>query len=659
MSQLKAQASSAIVILAVGMLIVPLPPPLLDVLFLLNLSLSLVVTAVALQTPEPLDFSGFPSMLLLTTLLRVALDVSAARLILLQANAGTVVASFGGFVVGQDPIVGILVFMLLFVVQFLVITRGAERVAEVSARFTLDAMAGKQMAIDADLHAGVINDVEAKSRRERIGREADFYGAMDGATKFVRGDAIATLVILLVNVVAGLVVGMLVDHLAVGQAISTYTTLAIGNALVSQLPAFLLSMAAGVLVTRSGDQHSALSEVLSYQLTRRYEPFYVVAGFLGVLGLLLPVSPLIFLLAGLLAYLGYRIQHRPVPPPPKKEPAPLQPLDALPDPITITVGYGLLKLADPAQGGDLAQRLKGVTDAMSRELGFRMPLARIRDDLSLPPNAYRCRIRSLAIAEGVVYPDRELLVAHSLPEVSGAVNGIEPVYGLPVLWVPIAAVTSLAAQGQLTTPASGVIAAHVRAALNQKAYLLFDRQAAQALLDRVRQVDRAAVEELVPGTLTLTVVHTVLQSLLREGISVRDGVTIVEALADAAQTVGQDPVVITERVRQALAPAIRAGIAPDGQFDLITLSQRLLASVEQTLAPGPEPGLEVEPSLLSGLVQAVKAVQAKSMASAVLVPAKLRPFLARLMELHIPGLPVLSPAEIDPLASYHVEQVDV
>jgi flagellar biosynthesis protein FlhA len=660
MRRLINQGAPLVVILAVAMLVVPLPTPLLDVLFLVNLALSLVIAVVALETPEPLEFSGFPSLLLLTTLLRIALDVSAARSILLTANAGTVVAAFGSFVVGQNPVVGILVFLLLFIVQYLVITRGAERVAEVAARFTLDAMAGKQMAIDADLHAGAITDEEARRRRARISQEADFYGAMDGATKYVRGDAIATLVVLLVNTIAGLAVGMMENHLSFSQAVGTYTTLAIGNALISQLPAFLLSTAAGVLVTRSGNQRDSLSAVLARQLMGRHQPLYVVAGFLTLLGVFLPVSPLAFGVAGALFYLGWRVQHRPAPAPAPAAPAapPPRPGDALPDPITVTVGYGLVKMADPAQGGELFSRLTAVTSALSRELGFALPQPRVRDDLSLQPNQYRVQVRSLVVAEGMVFPDRELLLATSLPEVSGAVSGTDPVYKLPALWVPSEESARLAAQGHLTTPAAAVIAAHYRQALAQRAYMLFDRQQAQILLDRVRQVDKAAVEELVPGLLSLTAVHAVLQNLLRENVSVQDGVTIMETLADAAQQ-GQDVLVLTERVRQALAPLIRTRISQDGQMDLVTLGKPLEAAAEQAVRTLPEPGLDMEPRLLAQLIQSLKRVQLRSQAAALLVSPKLRPFFARLLELHLPGFPVLSLAEIDPLATYHVETVDV
>jgi flagellar biosynthesis protein FlhA len=661
MRRVLSQAGAGIVVLAVAMLVVPLPPPVLDVLFLVNLSLSLVVTVVALETPEPLEFSGFPSLLLLTTLLRIALDVSAARSILLTANAGTVVQAFGSFVVGQNPVVGILIFLLLFIVQYLVITRGAERVAEVAARFTLDAMAGKQMAIDADLHAGAITDQEARARRARIAQEADFYGAMDGATKYVRGDAIATLVVLLVNTVAGLAVGMIGNHLSFADAVDTYTTLAIGNALISQLPAFLLSTAAGVLVTRSGSQRAGLSEVLGRQLAGRHQPLYIVAVFLAAIGLLLPVSPVTFVLAGILAYLGWRVQHRPAPetaPPARPAVAAPKPGEQLPDPVSVSVGYGLVKMADPAQGGELFQRLEAVTTALSRELGFQLPPPRLRDDLSLAPNQYRIQVRSLTVAEGTVFPDRDLLLAARLPEVPGAVSGTDPVYHLPALWVPAAESQRLAAEGHMTTPAAAVIAAHYRQALEGRAYLLFDRQATQALLDRVRQVDRAAVEELVPGLLSLTAVHAVLQNLLRESVSIQDGVTIVETLADAAQH-GTDVLVLTERVRQALAPMIRSRLAREGRLELVTLPKPLETAAEQAIRTVPEPGLDMEPRLLAGLLQALKRVQTRSEAVALLVPPKLRPFFARLLELHLPGFPVLSVAEIDPAATYHVETVEV
>jgi flagellar biosynthesis protein FlhA len=354
------------------------------------------------------------------------------------------------------------------------------------------------------------------------------------------------------------------------------------------------------------------------------------------------------------------VQHRPQPEPPAAKPtaSALKPGDQLPDPITVAVGYGLVRMADPAQGGELYQRLEAVTTALSRELGFTLPPPRIRDDLSLQPNQYRIQVRSLTVAEGTVFPDRELLLATNLPEVPGAVSGTDPVYHLPALWVPAGEAARLAAQGHITTPAAAVIAAHYRQAIASRAYLLFDRQATQALLDRVRQVDKAAVEELVPGMLSLTAVHAVLQNLLRENVSIQDGVTIVETLADAAQH-GTDVLVLTERVRQALAPVIRSRISRDGRLELVTLAKPLEAAAEQAIRTVPEPGLDMEPRLLQGLVQALKRIQARSEAAALLVPPKLRPFFARVLELHLPGFPVLSLAEIDPLATYHVETVEL
>jgi flagellar biosynthesis protein FlhA len=317
-----------------------------------------------------------------------------------------------------------------------------------------------------------------------------------------------------------------------------------------------------------------------------------------------------------------------------------------------------VKMADPAQGGELYQRLQAVTDALARELGFQLPHPRVRDDLSLEPNQYRVQVRSLAVAEGTVFPDRELLLAAELPTVPGAVSGTDPVYQLPALWVPAAEAERLAAQGHLTTPAPAVVAAHYRQALQARAYMLFDRQATQALLDRVKGVDKAAVDELVPGVLSLTTVHAVLQNLLRENVSIQDGVTIVETLADAAPQ-GQDVLVLTERVRHALAPVIRTRIAPHGRLDLVTLAKPLEAQAEQCIRTVPEPGLDMEPGVLQRLVSALKRVQARSEAAALLVPPKLRPFFARLLELHLPGFPVLSLAEIDPIKTYHVETVDV
>ncbi len=662
MKQLTAQGGMVVVVLSIGMLIVPLPTGLLDFLFVFNLALSLIVTAVALQTQEPLELSSFPTLLLITTLLRVALDISAARLILLNANAGTVVAAFGNFVVGGNLVVGFLMFILLFVVQFLVITRGAERVAEVSARFTLDAMAGKQMAVDADLHAGAISDEEAKARRQRIAREADFYGAMDGATKFVRGDAIATLVVLIINTLAGLLVGVLIEHLGFGAAVHTYTALAIGDALLSQLPAFLLSTAAGILVTRSNAQQDALTTLLGRQLTARPEPFYIVAGFLAFLALLLHVFVVALGLAGLAFYAGWHISHRPPPTrPPAPAPAPPPAGSELPDPLGLTLGYGLLALADPAAGGDLIKRLAGVADRLSRDLGFGLPRVHIRDDLSLDPNRYRLRIRSLTVAEGMVHPGHELVIERPAELPLGTLEGTEPIYGLPALWVRNQEVTQLAARGISSTPASAVIAAHVKTAVGKEAHRLFDRQALDGYLDKVRRADKAVVEDLIPALLPLGVVHRVLQNLLREGVPVADGVTILEALAEYAPTAKQDAIVLTERVRAALAATIRGLVFAGGEPALITFDDSVEATLEQAVqASGPDPGLSLGADLQQRLTATLREARARwAEGAAVLVSPRLRPFLARWLEAWVPDLPVLSFAEIDPTQHYAIEQVSL
>jgi len=662
---MRSQAAPVVALLAVGMLVIPLPPIALDLFFLVSLSLALVVAAIALATREPLEFSAFPSLLLLTTLLRVALDVSAARLILLQANAGTLVSAFGGFVVGRNIVVGVLVFILLFIVQFMVITRGTERVAEVSARFTLDAMAGKQMAIDADLHAGAITDKEARDRRQRISQEADFYGAMDGAARFVRGDAVATVAVLTVNVIAGLVVGVVSNHLPIGTAVTDYTTLAVGDALLSQLPAFMLSTAAGVLVTRAGDSQDGrnFSDVLFGQLTLRPEPFYLLAGFLLIIGVLMPVTPITFILAAAAGYVGYviSVRNRPKPAPPEevaKPAVPRRPADALPDPISLTIGYGLLPIADAARGGDLVERLNAVAERLTRDLGLTVPRPRIRDDLALNPTAYRVWIRSLQVGEGVVFPDREMVVADPLPETPGGLRGTDPIYGLASLWVTAEQARHLTAEGYTATPASAVLAAHVKHVLTMHAYQLLDRQGTQALLDRVKKADKAAVEELVPSMLSLSAVQAVLRNLLREGVPIIDGVTVVEALGDAAALGVRDPIVLTERVRHALAPVIRSRIAGGDAIELVTLSPRLRDSARQAVRADP-PGLNLEPAVIERLVSALRRAQIGSKVVALLTPSSLRPFFARALEAHLPGFPVLAETEIDPQGRYQVRQVDV
>ena len=664
LARLMPVSTMVLVLVVILMLIIPLPPFLLSVLILANLSLSLIVTGVATTTPKPLDFSSFPSLLLLTTLFRLALSVSTARLILLDANAGSVIQAFGQFVVGGNPIVGFLLFLLLFVVQFLVITKGAERVSEVAARFTLDAMPGKQMAIDADLHAGILSETEARERRREIGREADFYGAMDGASKFVRGDAIATLVILIINVVGGLLVGLLQHGMSLTTALATYTILSIGDAIASQLPALLLSTATGIVVTRSGAAGDVASSLIR-ELLFRPEPIYVVAGLIAVLGVFTPVGivPALALAAGLV-FLGSRVAENQArlsaAARSDKEKSDLaeaggaqEPRVEMPDAVTIEFGFGLLGLVDPARGGDLLTRVTGVRRTIAQELGFLPPPVRIRDNVALGPQAYAIRLRGSEAVRGELMSDR--LLALSVPE--GLLPGIstkDPVFGMDALWISPSQRDAAQRVGATVVEPSAALATHLSETLRRHAHELFRREDAKAFLDRVRVEDAAVLEELTPQTLPLGTVHRVLANLLREGVGIQDGVTICEALADG-QAVTREPEALTEIVRQALGRAITHRVSEGERLVVVTLDptleQELLGKVQRT-----DRGslLMVDPAVRQRLTERVRSMAQTYLTAGrhvgVLTTPLLRPHIRRLLERGLPEVPVLSYGEIDPEA---------
>jgi flagellar biosynthesis protein FlhA len=658
---LRSSATLLFVLVVVLMLLIPLPTPVLSVLILANLALSLVVAAVATLTARPLDFSSFPSLLLLTTLLRLALNVSTARLILLQANAGSVIQAFGQFVMGDNPVVGVILFLLLFVVQYMVITRGAERVSEVAARFTLDAMPGKQMAIDADLHAGILNEEEARRRRREIAREADFYGAMDGAARFIRGDAVATLVVLLINVVGGLLVGVVQRHMALGQAVNTYALLSIGDAMSSQLPALLLSVSTGIVVTRSGQADGDLATVLGREMFFRPEPLYVVAGLLLLLGIATPIGLLPSLvLAAVLGYLGRRLsqaRQAPLAPAAPAPPAPEEPRATLPDPVSVEFGFGLLPLADPARGGDLLARITGVRRRLAEELGFVLPPVRVRDNVALPAQTYVVRLRGTEVGRGELLPDR--LLAMQLD--AGAVPGMatrDPVFGLPALWIaPAQREAALRLRAVVVEP-TAVLATHLTEVLRRHAAELFRREDARAFLERVRGEDAAAVEELSSQNVPLGTVHRVLQNLLREGVGIQDGVTICEALGDAAATT-RDPDALTEAVRQALGRAITRRAAGEGRLAVVTLDPALEQEILSKVARGDRLGpVAVDSGLRERVAERVRRLLApyveQGRRGAVVTSPALRPHLRRLLERSLPDVPVLSYGELDPDAEMEV-----
>ena len=650
-----------------AVLVVPLPSLLMDLLISLNLTVSLLVLLVAMYVKKPLEFSVFPSLLLVTTLYRLSLNVAATRLILLHggegpAAAGRVIQGFGEYVVGGNFVVGVVLFLILIVIQFVVITKGAGRIAEVAARFTLDAMPGKQMAIDADLNAGLIADTEAKARREAIAREADFYGAMDGASKFVRGDAVAAIVITAINIIGGLAVGVLQEGLPVLDALTTYTILTVGDGLVAQLPALITSTAAGMVVTRAASE-SDLSRDLLGQLTVRARPVMVTSAVLGVLSLLpgLPMVP--FLLpASVLGLLAYRMRKREPAPgaaAPAKEdsgaPERVEGLLAV-DPLQIELGYGLLALVDPngGPGGDLLDRIRVLRRQFALDMGFVVPAIRVRDSMTLAASQYAFKVRGVEVARGEVYLDR--LLAMDPGTADGDLDGLEvrePTFGLPARWIGKAAKESALVSGYTVVDPSTVITTHLSETIRRHASSLLGRQEVQGLLDKIKETHPAIVEGLVPALLPLAVVHRVLQRLLTEGVSIRDLALVLEVLADMAPAT-KDVAILSEHARASLPDAVcRPYLGKDGGLAVLLLSPMTEEHLTERLTR--LDGEEVlPPSLAHPLLQAISGALEKAppfeTRPVLLCPSSLRRHVRRLTERTLPHLGVLSYAELPPQA---------
>ena len=571
------------VVTIVIMMIIPLPAFLLDLLLALNITLALVIVMISIYNVEPLQFSVFPSLLLVTTLFRLALNVSSTRLILLQGYAGEVIQAFGTFVVGGNAVVGFIVFVILILIQFIVITRGAERVAEVAARFTLDAMPGKQMAIDADLNAGLINDAEARTRRRNIQREADFYGAMDGASKFVKGDAIAAIVIIVVNILGGFIIGMVQRDMSVLQALQTYTLLTVGEGLVNQIPALLISTATGLVVTRAASEEN-LGHDLAAQLLAHPKVFFLVAGVLSFLGLIpgLPTIPF-FALALIIGGMGYVLmktektaEETAVTEQEEKEREEVRKPENIisllqVDPIELEIGYSLIPLVDVAQGGNLLDRVVMIRRQCALEMGIVVPTIRIRDNIQLKPNAYVIKIKGIEVAKG------ELMLDHFLAMNPGTVteeipgeDTVEPAFGLPAVWIHEAYRERAELSGYTVVDPISVLATHLTEVVKSHCDELLGRQDVQTLIDSVKQDHPAVVSELVPSMLSVGDIQKVLVCLLKERVSVRDLVTIMETLADSAAFT-KDPEILGEYVRRALSRNISRQYVQNNVMTCITL----------------------------------------------------------------------------------------
>ncbi len=660
-----------------GMVMLPIPPFLLDVLFTFSIALSIVVLLVAIYALRPLDFAVFPTVLLAATLLRLALNVASTRVVLLNGQdghgaAGKVIQSFGEVVIGGNYVVGIVVFAILMIINFVVVTKGAGRISEVSARFTLDAMPGKQMAIDADLNAGLIDQVEAKKRRSEVSQEADFYGSMDGASKFVRGDAIAGLLILFINLIGGIAIGIFQHDLPFSEAGKIYTLLTIGDGLVAQIPSLLLSTAAAVMVTRVSSSEDMGAQV-NRQMFASPRALAVTAAIMIIMGMVPGMPHFFFISLGLAAAgAAYWIanKQRVVAESEVKEVQRQQDLlpaqksqevkelgwdDVTPvDMVGLEVGYRLIPLVDRNQGGQLLARIKGVRKKLSQEMGFLMPSVHIRDNLDLQPNAYRLTLMGVSVAEAEVYPDRELAINPG--QVFGPLNGIaakDPAFGLEAVWIDPSQRDQAQSLGYTVVDASTVVATHLNQVLHKHAHELLGHEEVQQLMQLLAKSSPKLAEELVPGMISLSTLLKVLQSLLQEQVPVRDIRTIAEAIANVAVK-SQDPAAMVSAVRVALARAIVQSIVGlELELPVITLEPRLeqiLLNSIQKAGQGSEEGILLEPGMAEKLQRSlVEAAQRQEMLGKpviLLVAGPVRAMLSRFARLAVPSIHVLAYQEI-------------
>ncbi len=655
-----------VVILIVTMMIIPLPTILLDFLLIFNICVSLMILLVAMNTKEPLDFSIFPTALLITTLFRLALNVSTTRSILSKADGGKVIETFGSFVIGGSPVIGFIVFLILVVIQFIVITKGSERVAEVAARFTLDAMPGKQMSIDADMNAGLISEQDARTRRRKIEMEADFYGAMDGASKFVKGDAIAGIIILLINVIGGFIIGIAIHGMGFAEAASTFTLLSVGDGLVSQVPALLISTATGITVTRAATDGSLGSDIMQ-QIFNYPKLLYIVAVTIFMLGLFTPIGLFLTLpVAGILAFSAYTMQKTAQKEELRNEQVEM---DAMEDDISnpekvinllqldtleLEIGYGLIPLADQKQGGDILDRIVMIRRQFALELGLVIPTIRIRDNLQLTPNQYVLKFRGNKIANGEVYLDHFLAMNQGADgEGIDGIHVIEPAFGLPATWVSLEAKQMAELMGYMIVDPPSVIATHLTEVLKQYAYQLLRREETKELIDNLKESQPNLVDELVPNLLSNGDIQKVLQNLLREQISIRDLAAIFETLADFA-VYTKEPRVLTEYVRQSLTRQITEQYSEDGIINVLTagatLEKGISDCIQQTEAGGyflsmdPQTSRKITEVLQEQIDRVIKA----GGLPIFLTSPSIRMYLKQFVDKIMPTVPVLAYTELEP-----------
>ncbi|WML35430.1 flagellar biosynthesis protein FlhA [Clostridium sp. OS1-26] len=654
-----------VVISVVLMIIIPLPPEILDILLSFNITISVVIILLTLFTTEVLQFSVFPTLLLITTLFRLALNISSARLILKDAYAGEVINAFGSFVVGGNYVVGIIIFLIIVIIQFIVITNGAGRVSEVSARFTLDAMPGKQMSIDADLNAGLIDEMGARERRKRLQQEADFYGAMDGASKFIKGDAIAGIIITAINIIGGIIIGVVMLNMDASTAAQTYTRLTIGDGLVTQVPALLISTASGILVTRSGSD-----ENFGTLAIRQLTGFPKVIAIASVVLLFLAIIPglphlaffILSVACGISAYLLYKeekektieqieIEQQEITEIESKEPENVMSLISV-EPMEVEIGYGLIPLADEVSGGDLLQRITSVRRQCAIEMGIVVQPIRIRDNLQLKTNEYVIKIRGTVVAKGELMPNMLLCMdpTNGETEIQG-IRTVEPSFGLPAIWVNKDQREEAEIKGLTVVDPTTVMVTHLTETIKNHCYELLGRQEVKLIVDSVKEKYSTVVEELIPDLLTIGELQKVLQNLLRERVPIKDMVTIMESLADNSRTT-KDIEVLTEYVRFALGRSICNPMVDDsGSITVITLNPQiedLISNNIQKSMQGSFPAIdpEVTGRILNALKDTLDSVYFYENQPVVLVSPKVRPAFRRLIEMVFPAVSVLSLNEI-------------
>ncbi|MFQ5427411.1 MAG: flagellar biosynthesis protein FlhA [Thermodesulfobacteriota bacterium] len=652
-----------------AMMILPMPPLLLDILLSFNITAAIVILLVGIYVRRPLDFSTFPVILLMTTLSRLSMNIASTRLILLEGSngpgaAGNVIRSFGQFVVGGNYAVGFIVFIILVIINFVVITKGAGRIAEVSARFTLDAMPGKQMAIDADLNAGLIDNDEARRRRTDIALEADFYGSMDGASKFVRGDAVAGILITVINIFGGLFIGVFQHGMEAGEAARTYTILTVGDGLVAQIPALIISTAAGVIVSHVSSSHD-LGKTIGRQFTSDARPAMVASAILFLFALVPGLPHLAFfilsLLAGGLAFIIHRFgglveaeEDDLVEAEEVEEASSSEPLEFVPrlDTLSLEVGYRLIPLVDSSGGGDLLERIRAIRSHIAEDLGLIVPPVHIKDNLDVRPSEYVFLIKGIEVARAELMPGNSLAIdpGNARPGLEGA-PAKDPTFGLPAVWVPDESTEKAQVMGYTVVPHAAIIATHLTELIKEHTGEILGRQDVQVLLDRFAETSPKVVEELVPGLLTLGGVHKVLQNLLGEQVSIRDLQTILETLADYAAAI-KDTDLLTEYVRMRLARQIsRTFQDDDGTLRAVVLGHEVEDVMEKSLRETPQGlYLTIEPgvarSIMEKIEEGVREVTAMGYRPVILTSKDIRRFLRRLTERSLASIPVLSHNEL-------------